>query len=160
MAEEWFSRGIYYSLSTGWCNKSAELAMIDCPVKNLNKLSTTGNLDDRVMHGRSQESSRLHSSAIFEAATLDDVLASYTRGYRGQATPTANRTIFKLVFCALFVITIALMKTAARLSKLWARITLIVNRFSQNASVPEAHTYNTFLICSERDAGVHGIRIL
>ena len=50
---------IYYSLSTGWCNKSAELAMIDCPVKNLNKLSTTGNLDDPALHGRSQESSRL-----------------------------------------------------------------------------------------------------
>ena len=28
---------IYYSLSTGWCNKSAELAMIDSQVNNLNK---------------------------------------------------------------------------------------------------------------------------
>ena len=61
--------------------------------------------------------------AIFEAATLsdsDDVVASYHRGYRGrgQATPTANWTVFKLVFCVLLVIIIALMKTAAWLSKL------------------------------------------
>ena len=56
---------IYYSLSISWFNKSVELAMIDCPVKNPNKLSTTRNLNDRAMHGRSQKGSRLPQEPFF-----------------------------------------------------------------------------------------------